>query len=393
MTINRYKINKAGVAKAIRFLKSGKGHLDVPTWVEKFKSQLKIKNGKLYFEGREIVPREDVDKYLRKRLYSKGDDAIQTSRDSAHYQLLKETVGITRRLLMNFLKAQRTLGETHSALPEPKSKGGKRIDGYVLETDLVFVKKDDLVAANPRFEKKHKPDLVYILTTVEKATGLCKLAYITTKEAHVVTPKVIEHIKWFNKKLKTKIGEIRMDSGTEFSHKLLKPHIKKSTKIPMGPSVERKNRQIQSNFYRILKNRQALTIRNALSKAENMANNCYSRIQKKTPMEAAEQKSDESVKKFNKKRTKFISRDRRKPLEVGDFVRVQTKTLKDSAIGYKTYKNKTFTEDVFKVKKRTTSTPYRYWVDKKWRLLHTLLKTRPRDEESNKLIEDRDLQL
>ena len=100
---------KADIAKAIKFVQTNKGHLDVAPWVEKFKSQLKVKNKKLYFEDREIVAREDVDNYLRKRLYSKQDDAIQMSRDAAHYQLLKETVGITRRKLMDFLKAQRTL--------------------------------------------------------------------------------------------------------------------------------------------------------------------------------------------------------------------------------------------------------------------------------------------
>ena len=190
-TINRYKFTKAGIAKAKKFLSTGKGHLNIPTWCEKFKDQLKIKNGKVHFEDREIIPKEDVETYLRKRLYSKGDDAIQSSRDGAHYELLKQTCGITRRKLMDFFKAQKTLGETRDALPEPKSKGGAKIKNYVLETDLVFIKKKDLVASNPRFEKKHDRDLVYCLTTVEKATGLCKLDLTTSKEANVVTPKVI----------------------------------------------------------------------------------------------------------------------------------------------------------------------------------------------------------
>ena len=179
--MNRYKIDKEGIAAAKKFLKTGKGHLQAPNWAIKFKDQLKVNGSKIMFENRELIPREDVEDYLRKRLYSKGDDAIQSSRDAAFYQLLKETVGITRRNLMDFLKAQKTLGATRSAAPAPKSKGGKKIKNYVLETDLVFIRKDDLVKANPRFEKKHSKDLVYALVTVEKSTGLCKISYTTTK--------------------------------------------------------------------------------------------------------------------------------------------------------------------------------------------------------------------
>ena len=91
--INRYKILKADVANAIKFLQTKKGHLDVKPWVEKYKANLSVKKNKLYFDDKEVIPRENVDTYLRRRLYSKNEDAIQMSRDGAHYQLLKETVG------------------------------------------------------------------------------------------------------------------------------------------------------------------------------------------------------------------------------------------------------------------------------------------------------------
>ena len=124
--MNRYKISKDSLAKAKEFVSTGKKHLEAPNWAVKYKDSLKIKAGKLYFEDRLIIPRENVEAYLRKRIYSKGDDALQSSRDGAHYQLLKETVGITRRNLMEFLKAQKTLGTTRIAAPTPKSKGGKK---------------------------------------------------------------------------------------------------------------------------------------------------------------------------------------------------------------------------------------------------------------------------
>ena len=393
--INRYKITKADVAKAIKFIQTKKGHLDIATWVEKFREKLSVKNKKLYFEEREIIPREEIDNYLRKRLYSKKDDAIQMSRDAAFYQLLKETVGITRRKLMDFLKAQRTLGQTRAAQPAPKSKSGKREKGFVLETDLVFIRRDDLILANPRFEKKDEPKEQYALVTVEKATGLCKITPVKVKEAKVVTPLVKKHIEWFAKRLKkpAKEFELRSDKGGEFNHTELAKHVGKTKFIAMGPSVEKKNRQIQQNFYRILRNRQALTVANGLAKAENMANNCYSRIQKATPNEAAEQKQEETLKKYNKKRATYQSNSKRKPLEVDDLVRIQIKTIKTAAVGFKSYKDKTYSAEVYKIKKRTKSQPYRYWLGRgvgKWVNGDLLLKTRSRDKVSDNLIQSRD---
>ena len=386
---------KADIAKAIKFVQTNKGHLDVAPWVEKFKSQLKVKNKKLYFEDREIVAREDVDNYLRKRLYSKQDDAIQMSRDAAHYQLLKETVGITRRKLMDFLKAQRTLGETRAAQPAPKSKGGKKEKGYVLETDLVFIRRDDLILANPRFENKNQPKEQYALVTVEKATGLCKITPVKVKEATTVTPEVLKHVAWFATKLKVpaKDFELRSDKGGEFNHEEIQKVVGKTKYVPMGASVEKKNQQIQQNFYRILRNRQALTVKNGLAKAENMANNCYNRIQKKTPNEAAEQSQEDTVKNYNKKRSTYISQSKRKPLEIGDRVRIQLKTIKTSAVGFKSYKDETYSTEVYTVKKRTKSLPHRYWLGKgvgRWINGDLLLKTKARDKTSDKLIKDRD---
>ena len=393
--INRYKILKADVANAIKFLQTKKGHLDVKPWVEKFKDNLSVKKNKLYFDDKEVIPRENVDTYLRRRLYSKNDDAIQMSRDGAHYQLLKETVGITRRALMDFLKAQRTLGETRAAQAKPKSTAGKREKGYVLETDLVFIRRDDLIEANPRFEKKDPPREQYALVTVEKATGLCRITNMKVKESDVVTPEVKKHIEWFAKKLKVpaKTLELRSDKGGEFNHKDLATVVGTTKYVSMGPSVERKNRQVQQNFYRILRNRQALTVKNALAKAENLVNNCYNRIQKKTPNEAAEQAQEETLKKYNKKRAKYQSNSKRKPFEIGDKVRIQKKTIKDSAVGFKSYKNMTYGADVHIIKKRTKSLPYRYWLGRgvgRWINGDLLMKTRARDKTSDKLIETRD---
>ena len=391
--MNRYRISGPQIKKAKKYLKDGKPR-GVPAWATKFKDKLSVKVGKLYYEGKLIIPREDVDDYLRKRLYDKNTD-LQQSRDSAHYQVMKDTIGVTRRSIMAFLKAQKTLGETRAATAKPKSTAGPKLKRHVLETDLFFITKNDLVNVNPRFERKHKPELVYALCTTDKLSGLTKLSLLLTKEANVCTPELKKHIQWFAKKfkLKTQDFDLHSDSGGEFSHEALKGVVGETKFVKTGVSVERKNQQVQEYFYRILKNRQAITVKNALQKAENLTNNCLNRIQKKTPLESCDEKTEDLVKAYNKKRSTYVQGDKRNEFQVGDPVRLLVKNPKKS-IDYKSYKGKTWSNRVYKITSRTKGKPVKYAVtrkiNRKYYTIDHLLKSARRDEVSNKIIEERD---
>ena len=340
--MNRYRITSKQIFGAKKFLKDGKTR-GVAAWATKFKDQLSTKGGKLYFDDKLIIPRDGVEDYLRKRLYDKNGD-LQQSRDSAHYQLLKTTVGVTRRTIMEFLKSQRTLGETRPQVTKPKSKGGPKLKAIkkggknIFETDLVFITKSDLEKQNPRFTRKMKENLTYALCTTDKITGLTRLTHVKTKAPAVVSPKVIEHVKWLAGKLKIPLDN-NSDAGDEFNHALFKTVVGDSKQVSTGVSVERKNQQFQRYFYTSLKNRTAITVANALKKAENLVNNCYSRIQKKTPIESCEEKQEDNRKQYNTKRSTYVNTDTRKELNVGDYVRVLERDEKKDNIGYKSYKN------------------------------------------------------
>ena len=265
--MNRYRFTDKDIGTTMKFLQTGKGHLELPKWAEKYQDDLKIKHKKLYYKEKLIVSREKLDGYLRKRLYDKKAD-ITSGRDSMHYQLLKEVVGAPRRVIMEFLRKQKTLGEARSALPKAKQSGGPRLKGFVVETDLCFIKKTDLVNCNPRFEKTQKQELVYCVTSVEKTSGLTKLDLVKTKDAKVVTPIVIEHLKYFAQRNgnKTTDYELWSDKGGEFDHKVLKPYVKLTKHVKAGASCENRNRLFQQCFYRILKNRQSVSVKNAIKK-------------------------------------------------------------------------------------------------------------------------------
>ena len=59
-------------------------------------------------------------------------------------------------------------------------------------------------------------------------------------------------------------------------------------------------------------------------------------------------------------------------------------------MGFKSYKNETFTERVFIIKKTTKkAVPTKYYVNGKWYLQSSLLKSAPRDVKSQELVDSR----
>ena len=390
--MNRFRISEKQIKKVKQYLKDGKTD-SVPKWGLRFKDKLKVVGNILKYDDKTIIPREKVNDYLRKRLYDKDAD-LQHSRDSAHYQLLKDTVGVTRRTLMEFLRSQRTLGETRPQVQKPTSTGGRKLKKNtknIFETDLIFIKKAELVKNNPRFDRKMDNHITYCLCTVDKLTGLTQLSEVKTKAAKVVTPKVKEHVTWLAKKLNVDLKHctIHADGGDEFDHDAFTEIVPETKIVKTGVSVEAKNRQVQQYFYRILKNRQAITVANALKKSQKLVNNCYNRVQKRTPLESCELSRDERLKHYNDNRSTYKNTEDRE-LQVGDYVRLLVRDPKKN-FEYKSYKNKTWTKRVHEVTHRNKKKrPIKYRVNGKWYTIDQLLKSAPRDKESEKIIKARD---
>ena len=173
--MNRFKFNEADWPAAIKYLKTGKDEINAPNWAISKKADLKVTGGKILYQGLEIIPSEKLDDYLREKIYDK-DTKLAFGRDSCFHLLKKSIVGCPRRRVMAFLRAQKTLGETRAAVPQPKIRSGPKLKGLQLQTDLIFVRKNDVFDANPRFEKILEKTETYILCTTEVASGLCKLS-------------------------------------------------------------------------------------------------------------------------------------------------------------------------------------------------------------------------
>ena len=174
-----------------------------------------------------------------------------------------------------------------------------------------------------------------------------------SKEDKTVLEIVEEGVKFFAKLFRLKQSSIHLytDGGPEFERLKDKFH---HITVLVGSKVEQKNSHLQRNFHRIKNSKRGNTIKNVLQQALNTTNNSYNRILKKTPAEAAEEFSTpEGIRKlkesYNKHRAKG-DLDRRKPLKVGDFVRIVVKkTLKDQF--RKAYRGLTFTKEGWPVNK------------------------------------------
>ena len=106
--MERYKIVEKNLKAAIKFIKDKSG--TPPSYAVKYKDQLKIKGGKLFYNDREVIPQERRDEVLRKELYGKNS-TVPYGRDSAFHILKQKYVGLPKNKLMNFIRAQKTLGE------------------------------------------------------------------------------------------------------------------------------------------------------------------------------------------------------------------------------------------------------------------------------------------
>ena len=134
--MQRFKFTIPKIEQALKYLKTKKGA--APNWCHKYEKELQVKAGKIFFEEKEIIPREEVDSVLRDEFYTKNS-TTPTGRDSAFHILKQKYWGITRNSIMEFIRKQKALGEVKAALNKPKQSSGEKLKHYVFETDLKIV--------------------------------------------------------------------------------------------------------------------------------------------------------------------------------------------------------------------------------------------------------------
>ena len=385
--MQRYKFTEKNVKQAISALKGEKGK--TPKFYTKYKDKLTTKDGKLFYEKKEVVPKSNIDKVLRSLLYDKGS-AVPWSRDSGYADLSKRFTGISKRAFADFVSRQRVKIETDNVPPKIPKKGRNLSKKGTVEIDLYQISRIDL----PKEIKASMQDTLdknpqqFVLTMVEKLTSLTYLHFLgggaKAKSRARVMPWVRKGGKWIADKIGVPEASLRYlrDKGGEFAP----PSELKGRTIKLGPAVEARNSFAQRVMHRLLKAKRG-HLTSVIKQTQGILNNTKSTVSKVTPNEAAAKTNKELAPKYNAKRT-IGKIDNYKKLKIGDMVRLVTKDPKGTM--YKAYKGKQWSKAKYRIDRVGKKKPYRYHVSGKWKARDQISNAEKQlDQESEKLLKGR----
>ena len=356
--LNRYRnVNKKEIEDAIKFLSNKLDKKETASWVRRYADHLTTKGGKLYLDDKQVIGNDERDDLMRELVYAKNSD-VAPSRDAGYYKVKQRYANISRRNWMDFLKKQRVIRMTDNAPPKQKHGGRKLNRKGELEADLFFISKKDL----ENHIRTGAKDLYAVLNVVDRLTSYCKVYYVLSKEVSKVKEKLKQAADFFSEKLKVEKKQLTFytDRGTEFPPTSFESLGVKHEYITVGPKVEQKNSHIQRVFHRLKNAKRIKNVQDGLDQSEKIVNESYNRIMKMTAEEAvtkynSPEETKKLIQKYNAKREK-ADKDRRKALEVGDFVRIVVKSTKASEF-YKAYRGKTYTREGFPVNEKNKNAP------------------------------------
>ena len=385
MEINRFRFTDKAVAKAIKVLKGDLAKSKAPTFLKRFK-EIELKNGKLFYQNKEIIKSSDIAKTVRDLLYTKGSDT-PWSRDAGYAALSKKYIGISRRAFRDVTSTQKIKVESDNVPPALKKAGRKLSKKGQIEIDLFHISRNDL----PKELKGKITDISvpntqsYVLSMIDKLTGLYFGQYLGKKknQAHVMKA-VREGGKWFAEQLGVPVAKhhyIR-DAGKEFaSTSVLKGRVQK-----LGPAVEGVNSHVQRIMHRLIAAKRG-GLRSVVKQAMAIKNNTKSTISHVTPDEASTKEGKDLSQAYNKKRSKGEP-DKYNKLGIGHLVRIVTKKPKGTF--YKAYQKTQYSKKLYRIQRVSKGKPWTYFVGGLWKSRDQISgPQKPIDQVSEKLLASR----
>jgi len=397
-SVNRHTFTQKIVTQAINFLKGTAK--TKPNFLNKYEG--KVKQRRLFLDGKLVVPKEKVEQYLRTRIYNAR---TPLSRDAAFYAISKDAIGISREAIDRFLKKQRIVRETDNQQATSK-RGSRKVNKKgQLHFDLIEIKFKDLpfvpddLPEEKKDSEKTEEELAegeqdpvhkgYIFSMVDALTSLSFFRFHAFKTHVQVTPIAKQAFEWFSKMLSVPMDKLvgYSDKGSEFKFKTYNSWGVRTIQLRRSSIVENKNSHFQRVLYRIAKMRKTKTLHELVKDAQKVVNRTQSSLTKKSPLENAKDVTADVAEKYNKKRGKDSGiKIKRRPIIVGEKVRIQLLFKKDKGIAFKAYKAKTWSKRLYRVQAKRGNS---YKVNGKFRHRDELRLTVDYDKESEKLIKTR----
>ena len=222
--MNRYNFSKAEIKRAL-----DNDVNNLPNFMKKY--PFKVKGSKLFLEGREVIPNEEREAYLRKVLYDKDSD-YPLARDSLFYLLKKEVINISKRFIESFLKKQKVIVERTAKPRKEKRKFVVNIKkAGAVSGDLVHIEKNDLpdgympdidqedMNAYIPGAKNNKPNwgkvkkTYYMYNIVDKLTGYLCTEIVPSKDERIIWAATQKLFDRMAKALNTPVTTLLLDQG------------------------------------------------------------------------------------------------------------------------------------------------------------------------------------
>ena len=352
--LNRYRYPKASIKAAISAL-GGKG--TPPSFMKAHPKAFSAKGSKLFAIGREVIPRETRESFLRTLLYE-NKQGYPFGRDSLFHVLKAKYIGISKRDIESFLNSQQVIvarrarpkTQKREFLPRVKTAG-------TLEGDLAHIRPEDVPADYmPRIrEAAYRPGVSmkniwkssrtrgdrYFYNIVDKFTGYLVTEVVNTKVETVIAKATQRLIKKMAKALGVPVKSVTFDQGTEFfkSQRDLKKQGIHTRRVRTNAYVEQTNAKMQRIFYTLVAQKRA-GFKSTVQQAVDISNNTLNRRTKMTPNEAVQSlRIGKLVERQQQPRSGFV---RKRAFKVGTKVRRLLAKRAKTKAGYKAYKGKHF---------------------------------------------------
>lgn len=406
--MNRFRYSQAAIDKAIRYLKTKKG--TPPTFITKFPNGYKVKQGKLYADDKRVIPTEGRDAYLREIVYGKKSE-YPFGRDSLFHILKHEVMNVSKRDIEAFLNAQGPLVHRRA---RPKKEKREHLRSVrkpgILSVDLAHIRNKDFEDLfpddghgymGPPGSKGYQQDR-YFLNAVDLLTGYLVTEVLQGKKPEEVAPKLKKMLERYEKISNVKVRQVEVDKGGEFmgktSRMFRKATVAEKAKgeqdgpfadvrlIPMtqNATVEQTNAKMQRIFWNLVAQRRGgfMTTARLAVKISNRTKNRRTGL---TPEQAM--KNIVGGITVKQREPKAGPTERKKAFPVGTKVRILKEVrAKGDTLGYKAYKGDHYgpVESIAKVK--FLGVHPRYKIGSKWRWGDELIRSRPGDTLSERLV-------
>ena len=293
------------------------------------------KNGKVYHQGKEVVPYEDTESILKREATYGG---MPLSRDGAMAYLAKRYIGFKKTRVMAWLRRVEQLQLIHRRSDVPRSKPARNREGATnwrmssanegrmnLGVDLFDI---------PREWSAYK----YFFIAVLQKSGFTWLVPMSNKRAKTARTCLKQVFADCKKRFGSEPSGVTSDKGSEFLAEfqswLKGRKVKQKFEKKLCSWVEKKNSTMARTFAVM---RQVHGFKKALELTLEKINNTVSRKTRKAP---ADWTAEDFTKKIPRYNRRIKANPRRKiaiPLDVGDRVRIMLKKAVDKGGFYKSY--------------------------------------------------------